>query len=287
MVERNGEYLRQTPEYLQWYEEHGFARLKGDRVQLLDPITGEDLPAGAFPECVESDPTYKAGIEVLKSLPGRDISVDLVFNYHRGIQDYQALVEKAGPLLKKAAVVGLEWNIGKDADIPTRVADISWDDIVGNDQTMGSYIRASRGYVGADRAVPCDIDHPSGIQGTLRGRLGDVLNHAETIGRDDLSARREEEVGWMVYHAVRNPMMLANFGYGVGLHDNERTIPDGSSVALVVGCYHTTAMSARLENMGISPRIQIVKASEQDSEIFTQSSRDGRFSLKELENTTH
>lgn len=287
MIERRGEYIWQTPEYMKWYEENGFARFQGDHIQLLDPMTREGLPAGEFPECVEDDPMCRAGIEVLKSLPERDISVNLVFNYHRGLQDYQALVEKVGPLLKEAAVVGLEWNIGEKASIPACLSDISWEHIAEDNTTMGSYIKALREYVGEDRAVPCDIDYPIGKKGTLRHRLDDVYEYSlPEIGNDDVMERRRAEVGYMEWQAVRHPMMLAAFGYGIGLRDMEETIPDGSSVVFVVGSAHAAAMPTRLENIGISSQIHTVKASERDTDLFTQTTLNGRFSLKELEKAT-
>lgn len=282
MNETSGEHLRSTPEYMRWYEENGFARCDGDRIQFLDPMTGEDLPSGEFPRCVLDDAMCGAGVEVLKSLASRGITVHAIFNYHRSEdKDFGPLIEKAGHVLDAADVVGLEWNIGADVTIPQSVDEIAWEFIAEDNAGMGSYIRATQRYVGLDRTVPCDIDYP--IEG-LRKRLDEVYNQSTITleGEDAATEKIRQNIGYLAYMSVRNPMMLAAFGYGIGLHDVRQPLRDDSSVAIIVGSAHEVAMTERLRAINIEPQIHTILAGHEDT-AFTNSTLHGSVPFKHLE----
>lgn len=279
--------LEEQRYHLDWYIEHRYARLQQGNIVFLDPVTGRDLDYKTLPECIEQDPICGIGFRNLKRFSDEGGAVNLVFNFHRE-QDYVPLVTKAGKILLRSRRIGLEWNSGPDMAMPLKPRDITWDKMP--DEGMGAYIRKTQNFVGKEKTVPCDIDHPIGPADKLRLRLGKLLSYARSSVDQKRAKGLEHEIspnewgsyhlGWSAYHYIRGYGMVGTLGYMANLVNLE----PGDEVTLVVGNGHALAIPEKLQHCGIKHSICIVEPQEGSLvDKFYNKGMMGRLTLADVE----
>lgn len=281
MHEKSGERLQQLPEHLQWYATNEFVRCNGDTLQFLDPVYGEPLESGALPRCIIEDPICGPGLDHLQSLAEQDTPIVLIFNYHRGMEDFDPLIEKTGHILNEVDFIGLEWN-WSEPSMPLHLDDIMWKNPSG--EGFPEYIKATKERFDG-KAFPCDIDTPLHEDDTLRHRLHELLRYAGEE-QDCVTPQDYERchLGWITYHYIRGFAMPATFGYMAKVAQEKRR-KASNAIALVIGSGHSVAVPEKLAYLGVPTTSLIVHPLEDEpaSQLHTAGMRNAQLSLSNLQ----
>lgn len=275
------EKLLRPPRHLEWFVKEEYIQHRGNHFKFLDPVEGTPLEYGQLPPSVAKDPVCRVGIETLRALSA-ERPIDLYFNYHRGRQDFEHLIDAAGQELADAALVGLEWNY--QGALPTTSQTIQWEPFEGGG--LAEYIQATREYL-PSTTVPIDIDTPIHEEDRLRHRLKELLEFAtETPTSDEKSSADYEKLhlGWIAYQNIRGFAMPATLGYMAHLQLQEGKLQPDKPVALIIGSGHSVAVPNKLAQLGIETRSHIVKPLEDTmhNRVYTLGMNEAIMPFKQL-----